>query len=90
MGTYKITLYHAHGIQIPFHSEQHISLLDALEQNKIQIEFQCRKGFCGACRVYLKKGKVSYSHKPIAFLDKGEVLACSCLPLTDIDIGINQ
>ncbi len=40
MGSYKITLRHAQDIQIPFYSEQHISLLDAFEQNKIQIEFQ--------------------------------------------------
>ncbi|MGP1958877.1 MAG: class I ribonucleotide reductase maintenance protein YfaE [Arsenophonus sp. NC-CH8-MAG3] len=90
MGNYKITLRHTQSIQIHFHYKQHISLLDALEQNKIQIEFQCRKGFCGACRVYLEKGKVGYHHKPIAFLDKGEILACSCLPLTDIDINVGQ
>ncbi|MGP1924247.1 MAG: class I ribonucleotide reductase maintenance protein YfaE [Arsenophonus sp. NEOnobi-MAG3] len=89
MLSYKITLHHAQSIQIPFRYKQHTNLLDALEQSSIQIEFQCREGFCGACRVYLRKGKVAYRHKPIAFLDKGEILACSCLPLTDIDININ-
>ncbi|MDR5612322.1 (2Fe-2S)-binding protein [Arsenophonus sp. ENCA] len=90
MASYKITLRNAQGILIPFHSEQHTSLLDALEQSKIQIEFQCREGFCGACRVRLRKGKVAYRHKPIAFIDKDEILACSCRPITDIDIDINQ
>ncbi|WGL97392.1 class I ribonucleotide reductase maintenance protein YfaE [Arsenophonus sp. aPb] len=89
MASYKITLRDAQGIQISFHSEQHTSLLDALEQSKIQIEFQCREGFCGACRVRLCKGKVGYRHKPIAFIDKNEILACSCQPLSDIDIDIN-
>ncbi|MFP3029377.1 MAG: class I ribonucleotide reductase maintenance protein YfaE [Arsenophonus sp.] len=90
MISYEITIQYALNIQITFHSKQHTNLLDALEQSKIQIEFQCREGFCGACRVYLRKGKVGYRHKPIAFIDKGEILACSCLPLTDIDININQ
>ncbi|CAA2929852.1 Ferredoxin-1 [Arsenophonus endosymbiont of Bemisia tabaci Q2] len=53
MASYKITLRNAQGILIPFHSEQQTSLIDALEQSKIQIEFQCREGFCGACRVRL-------------------------------------
>ncbi|WP_063656916.1 class I ribonucleotide reductase maintenance protein YfaE [Candidatus Arsenophonus triatominarum] len=87
MASYKITLRNARGIMIPFHSEQHTSLLDALEQSKIQIEFQCREGFCGACKVRLRKGKVAYRYKPIAFIDKDEILACSCRLLTDIDIN---
>lgn len=89
MASYKITLRNAQGRQIPFHTEQHTSLLDALEQSKIQIEFQCREGFCGACRLRLCKGKVGYRHKPIAFLDKNEILACCCRPLSDIDIDID-
>lgn len=87
MASYKITLHNAQRILIHFHSEQHTSLLDALEQNKIHIEFQCREGFCGACRLRLRKGKVGYRHKPIAFIDKNEILACSCQPLSDIDIN---
>ncbi|HGJ5876379.1 MAG TPA: class I ribonucleotide reductase maintenance protein YfaE [Arsenophonus sp.] len=89
MASYKITLHHAQGIQIPFHSEQHTSLLDALEQSKMQIEFHCRAGFCGACRVRLRKGKVAYHNNPIACIDKDEILPCSCQPITDIDIDID-
>ncbi|WP_369406937.1 hypothetical protein [Arsenophonus endosymbiont of Aleurodicus floccissimus] len=33
----------------------------------------------------LRKGKVAYRHKPIAFIDKDEILGCR--PITDIDIN---
>ncbi|WP_369406976.1 2Fe-2S iron-sulfur cluster-binding protein [Arsenophonus endosymbiont of Aleurodicus floccissimus] len=39
----------------------HTSLLDALEQSKIQIEFQCREGFCGDCLVRSAKRKSGIS-----------------------------
>ncbi|BGI51177.1 MAG: hypothetical protein ArsCj_4650 [Arsenophonus endosymbiont of Ceratovacuna japonica] len=86
MMNYKITIHHTQDIQIPFYSNKHISILDAIEQSKIQIEFQCRSSFCGICRVILCKGKVRYFCKPIAFIDKNEILTCSCYPITNIDI----
>ncbi|WMY94854.1 MAG: class I ribonucleotide reductase maintenance protein YfaE [Arsenophonus sp.] len=70
-----------------FYNKQHTSILDTLEK-KIQIDFQCRKGFCGICRIYLKKGKIKYHNQPLAFIHKNEILPCSCQPISDIFIVI--
>ncbi|WP_348666502.1 class I ribonucleotide reductase maintenance protein YfaE [Arsenophonus symbiont of Ornithomya chloropus] len=74
--------------KIIFHDKHHTSILDTLEKNNIQIDFQCRKGFCGICRIYLKQGKIKYHNQPIAFIKNNEILPCSCQPITDIFIII--
>lgn len=69
-------------------TEQHSDLLAVLEFYKIPVEFQCREGFCGSCRIKLTKGKVHYTHAPIAFIQRGEILPCCCRPLGSIEIEL--
>ena len=69
------------------HNNQ-ISLLTTLEQHGIHHEYQCRSGYCGSCRVKMKKGKVSYKEPPLAFIQKDEILLCCCQVETDLDIEI--
>lgn len=64
------------------------TLLEALEQQKLEVNFQCREGYCGACRCKLLQGEVSYINEPLAFVRKGEFLPCCSVPLTDVDIEI--
>lgn len=64
------------------------TLLDALEQQKLDINFHCREGYCGACRCKLLQGEVRYLNEPLAFVRQGEFLPCCSIPLTDIDIEI--
>ncbi|HBN88338.1 class I ribonucleotide reductase maintenance protein YfaE [Rheinheimera aquimaris] len=64
------------------------TLLDALEQQKLGVNFHCREGYCGACRCKLLQGEVRYLNEPLAFVRKGEFLPCCSIPLTDIDIEI--
>jgi ferredoxin len=64
------------------------TLLDALEQQQLQVNFHCREGYCGACRCQLLQGDVSYLNEPLAFVRKGEFLPCCSVPLTDIEIDI--
>lgn len=71
---------------IVYKSEQHPSLLYILESHEILVEFQCREGFCGSCRMKLIKGGVIYTQSPLAFIQKDEILPCCCLPAGDIDI----
>ncbi len=54
------------------------TLLDALERTGHQVEYQCRSGYCGACRIPLKTGRVEYSKPPLALLRRGEILPCCC------------
>ncbi|EIM8481588.1 2Fe-2S ferredoxin-like protein [Serratia marcescens] len=61
-------------------------LLDVLEMHDVQVEYQCRSGYCGACRLKLVKGEVAYRQQPLAFINAGEILPCCCMPLTDIEL----
>ncbi|MFM2485087.1 class I ribonucleotide reductase maintenance protein YfaE [Celerinatantimonas yamalensis] len=60
------------------------SLLEAAEQVGINVEYQCRNGFCGACRKRLTSGKVNYPTPPLAYCDENEVLLC-CAYLDEHD-----
>ncbi|MCT8248453.1 class I ribonucleotide reductase maintenance protein YfaE [Proteus faecis] len=87
MASHKVTLHRLGSvIQVDYCSDRHLSLLDALEQKKIQVEYQCREGYCGSCRLRLVHGDISYRNKPLAFTKANEILPCCCHPISDIDI----
>ncbi|WP_343153877.1 class I ribonucleotide reductase maintenance protein YfaE [Buchnera aphidicola (Mindarus keteleerifoliae)] len=66
-----------------------ISLLSILLLNQINIDYQCKKGYCGTCKVVLIKGKILYqSFSPLAFLKPGEILSCCCIVEHNIEIKI--
>ncbi len=65
-----------------------LSLLDNLKIHGIHHEFQCRSGYCGACRVKMKKGKVSYHDTPLAFLNPDEILLCCCQVEEDLELEL--
>ncbi|MBU0913725.1 MAG: 2Fe-2S ferredoxin-like protein [Gammaproteobacteria bacterium] len=74
-------------LSLEFGAEQR-TLLDALEAQKQQVNYQCREGYCGACRCKLLSGSVSYINEPLAFVRKGEILPCCSIPITDIEIEL--
>jgi len=65
-------------------------LLDQAEQAGVMIPYSCRGGKCGRCKVKLIEGEVEnlnnegLSEKEV---EAGYVLACSCIPLSDITIN---
>ncbi len=81
----KIHLLHSR--QTIEHDNQ-IPLLNRLEQHGIYHEYQCRSGYCGSCRVKIKKGKVSYTETPLAFLQQDEILLCCCRMVSDIELEL--
>lgn len=64
------------------------SLLQALEAAGIFPEYQCRSGFCGACRAQLKSGQVYYTSSPLACREAHEVLLCCAYLDENQDIEI--
>lgn len=66
--------------------EQQRSLLEALEQNEIEIESECRSGECGQCKLKLHAGKVKQLISPDVALASNEILACCCVPVSDLHI----
>ncbi len=77
----------------PFNFEEadDYNLLDCLEKQGVQMNYHCRAGFCGACRSNLTKGEVDYpGGTPLVYLREGEILPCSCVPTSDIEIQTNH
>jgi hypothetical protein len=66
------------------------TVLEQAEKNGLPIMSSCRSGICGACMVKLESGEVDHADAPGLWdVDKkaGRVLACSCVPKTDIEIS---
>ena len=66
------------------------SVLETLERHGHHVEFQCRSGYCGACRTPLLAGKVHYAAVPLAFVYQGECLPCCCQPVGAIKLDIRK
>lgn len=63
------------------------TLLEALERTGHQVEYQCRSGYCGACRTKLHSGSVTYDSVPMAFLMPDEILPCCCRVNEDLTLA---
>lgn len=69
-----------------FNLPEHSNLLETLEKLGYAVEYQCRSGYCGSCRIKLLSGCVSYAQLPMAFLQPDEILPCCCQVQTDLHI----
>ena len=69
-----------------FNLPEHSNLLETLEKLGYAVEYQCRSGYCGSCRIKLLSGCVSYVQLPMAFLQPDEILPCCCQVQTDLHI----
>ncbi|WP_303845656.1 class I ribonucleotide reductase maintenance protein YfaE [Aeromonas sobria] len=72
------------------HAHPGESVLETLERHGHHVEFQCRSGYCGACRTTLLAGKVHYPAVPLAFISQGECLPCCCKPVGAIRLDIQK
>ncbi|MGD1524591.1 class I ribonucleotide reductase maintenance protein YfaE [Vibrio owensii] len=84
----KVTIYHGCDTVTLESKQEERTLLETLENNGLKPISQCKDGFCGACRVPLFAGKVSYLKEPIAYIGMNEALPCCCKPDGDIEIEI--
>lgn len=67
----------------------HRNLLECLEDSAVEVHYHCRDGYCGACRVTLKTGQVSYPHgEPLAYVAPNEILPCCCKPTSNLSIDV--
>ncbi|CAM3506715.1 MULTISPECIES: class I ribonucleotide reductase maintenance protein YfaE [Pseudoalteromonas] len=64
------------------------SILETLEAANIEVPYQCREGFCGACRAKLIEGQTQYANEPLAFVRDGEILLCCSRPTSHIKIEL--
>ena len=47
-----------------FELQEGETLLEGLERTGHEVEYQCRSGYCGSCRVKILDGRVSYDGFP--------------------------
>ncbi len=76
------------GIQFPANKEK--TLLENLESNGIQADFQCRDGHCGACQTRLVKGTVEYTQDPLAYIRQGFILTCCSKAKDNVELALPE
>lgn len=76
------------GIPEPLQFHYANNLLESLEAQDIQVHYECRDGYCGACRTDLIEGEVAYLQEPMAWINKGEILPCCCVPKTALKLKL--
>ncbi|MDO5667249.1 MAG: class I ribonucleotide reductase maintenance protein YfaE [Alcaligenaceae bacterium] len=64
------------------------TLLEGLERQGYEVEFQCRSGYCGSCRTRLVDGAVEYLIEPLAYINPDEVLPCCCRPAPEARLDV--
>lgn len=55
--------------------DEHPSLLAALESHNIDVEYQCREGYCGSCRTRLVSGQVDWPDRAAGLYPAGRNFA---------------
>ena len=48
----------------------------------------CQEAHCGTCRTRMTDGKVEYEYEPVAYISENEVLPCSALIKSDLNLTI--
>lgn len=66
------------------------NLLETLENNGYRVAYQCRNGYCGACRITKLSGEVSYDTPPLAYVGASEILPCCCKVKTTLVLDIDK
>ncbi|WP_028863127.1 YcbX family protein [Psychromonas aquimarina] len=89
-GSKKSVEIHYQGADITISGNNQQLLLDQAEQAGIDIPYSCRGGKCGRCKVKLLEGEViTLNNEGLndSEIEQGYILACSCIPLSDISVA---
>lgn len=66
------------------------TLLESMEQARLEPEYNCRDGHCGACRCTLVSGEVEYVGFAMAYTQGNEILPCICKTKSALElVGVN-
>ena len=93
MASYSITVKQPEGIETIFQCEDDQYILDAAEENGLDLPYSCKAGACSSCAGKVVSGSINNDEQ--SFLDddqleEGYTLLCVAIPTSDCVIESDQ